>query len=252
MDEPRSLPPYTALAAGYDLIMDHVDYPEWAEYLHRILAERIPEGAEIVELGCGTGSLALELQPMGDYRYLATDRSEPMIRVARWKAGEREVPIRFRTLDFTDLDQKREADAVVLVYDGLNYLLETELVRRLYEDVRTLLRPGGVFLFDQSTPANSESDPAYFEDEGAAEEFRYRRSSEYDPETRHHVTRFEMEIEGRTYREEHVQRAYSRAEIRALLSESPLSVEAAYDGFTRDPPDETSGRIHWVTRLPHR
>lgn len=250
MGEPREVPPYTALAAGYDLVMDHVDYREWGRYAHRILSEHVSEGAELLELGCGTGSLALELQPLGGYDYLATDRSEQMVRVARWKAQNRDVPVRFRVLDFSEVSVRDAFDAVILLYDGLNYLLELDEVRNLIGRVENVVRPGGLFLFDQSTPANSEADPSYFEDEGGTTGFSYRRTSRYDPDIRRHVTRFELEIDGRTYLEEHVQRAYTLDEVADVLDESALRVESAYDGLTRETADRHSGRVHWVTRMP--
>lgn len=250
MGELREVPPYTALAAGYDLVMDHVDYLEWARYAHGILSEYVPEGGEILELGSGTGSLALELQPLGGYDYLATDQSDQMVRVARWKAQNRDVPVRFRVLEFSEVSVRDAFDAVILLYDGLNYLLELDEVRDLIGRVETVIRPGGLFLFDQSTPANSEADPSYFEDEGGAEGFSYRRTSRYDPDTRRHVTRFELEIEGRTYLEEHVQRAYTPGEVAEVLEESAFRVEASYEGLTRESADRSSGRVHWVTRMP--
>ena len=247
-DSPRKLPPYTALAAGYDLVMDHVDYEEWARYAHALLREWNPEAESVVELGCGTGSLALELQHLGGYDYLASDRSESMIRVARWKAQDRGVPLQFRVEDFTDLELDRRFDAAILLYDGLNYLLEIEKVEQLFRSAAGVLRPGGVFLVDQSTPSNSEADPSYFEDEGSAEGFAYRRTSRYDPETRRHTTRFELEVEGRSYVEEHVQRAYAHDRVRAVIEASPLELEAAYEGLTREAAGPSSDRIHWVTR----
>ena len=50
--------PYSALAAGYDAVMAHVDYPFWAAYLQSLLREHHPEAETLVELGCGTGQHA--------------------------------------------------------------------------------------------------------------------------------------------------------------------------------------------------
>ena len=37
--KPPSAAPYSRLAAGYDAVMEHVDYARWARYVHRLLAK---------------------------------------------------------------------------------------------------------------------------------------------------------------------------------------------------------------------
>lgn len=254
--------PYTALAEGYEAVMEHVDYRRWAGYAHDLLQEHAPAAWPLgprclLELGCGTGTLARQLQPRGPYRYLATDRSEAMLAVARRQARAQEVPIRFQPADFTCLaedlpDQTNTFDAVLLLYDGLNYLLNVRQVRRLLAGAARVLRPGGLFLFDQSTPANS-ADPTDFEYDGTFEQdgqtFRYWRESRYDPARRLHTTTFHLDGPEGVSSERHVQRAYAVGEIRRLLRASPLAEMAAFDGFTTNPPTPQSRRVHWLARL---
>lgn len=249
-DDARSVPPYVALAAGYDVVMEHVDYETWADYVHALLQEHAPDAGRVLELGCGTGSFALALQPLGPYEYLATDGAAPMVRVAEAKADLEDAAVQFAVADFTDFRVDAPVDAVLLLYDGLNYLLEPRLVRRMMDRAFAALRPGGVFVFDQSTPANSENNEDYFGDEGEAEGFAYVRASRYDRETKLHTTTFELSVLGRTFREEHVQRAYDRHEVRRLAEAAGFVVEAAYDGFDDAPATDASERIHWVARRP--
>jgi SAM-dependent methyltransferase len=248
--------PYSVLAAGYDLVMDHVDYDAWAAYLFGLLRRHESNVETVVELGGGTGSLARRLQPLGDYRYVLTDGSAAMLARAREKLAS-DSPVRCVQADFTTvslaaLGLEGPVDAVVLVYDGLNYLLEASDVAALFRCVHGLLRPGGVAVVDQSTPANSEERNEDFVDEGARADFSYVRESTYDPDTRRHETVFTLTVDGEPRTERHVQRAYAQAEIRALIAESPLTVEAAYDEFTTDPARADSYRVHWVLRRPVR
>jgi SAM-dependent methyltransferase len=247
---PRRADPYTVLAGGYDAVMAHVDYEAWAAYVHRLLRRHHPAARAVLELGCGTGSLALLLQPLGPYDYRATDTSEPMLRVARRKARAAAVPVRFARADFRALPARPPADAVLLLYDGLNYLLDERDLARLFEGVARVLRPGGVFVVDQSTPANSLNHPAGFDDAGDAGAFTYLRTSRYDPATRRHTTRFRIDTAETTYEETHVQRAYERAEVEPLARAAGFAVEAAYDGFSDDPAGAATERIHWVLRKP--
>lgn len=250
IQHPTSAAPYTALAAGYDLVMAHVDYEFWAVYAHRRLQEHHPDLRTILELGCGTGSLALALQSLGDYAYLATDRSDEMIRIARRKAALEEAAIDFDIADFTDFEVEQPVDAIVLLYDGLNYLLEPEPIADVLRCAYNALQPGGLFLFDQSTPANSLNNDAFFEDQGRGKNFAYVRRSRYDADKRLHITAFDLTLAGQTFHEEHMQRAYDMSELRALIAKTPFEEVAAYDSFSTAPATDASERIHWVLRRP--
>jgi SAM-dependent methyltransferase len=242
--------PYSALAAGYDAVMAHVDYVAWAAYAHERLHAHHPDPRSILELGCGTGSLALALQPRGPYRYRATDGSAEMIRIARRKAAMENAPIRFEVADFTDFRVDEPVEAVVLLYDGLNYLLEGERVRALLRCAYEALKPGGLFLFDQSTPANSINNADFFEDEGRTRSFTYRRRSQYDKAARLHTTTFFLTVDGTHVQERHVQRAYHLNEIRDLVRATSFEEGAAYDAFSTAPATDASERIHWILRRP--
>lgn len=241
------------LAAGYDFVMAHVDYDAWAAYLFDVLRRHGDDVESVVELGGGTGSLARRLQPLGTYEYVLTDGSGAMLERAREKLRKGDRPIRCVKADFTsvslqELGLDTPVDAVILVYDGLNYLLDEADVMALFQCTHQLLKPGGLAIIDQTTPANSEAHHDQFVDEGSRDGFSYVRENRYDPETRQHETIFELTVDGKHWEERHLQRAYSRHEIRALIGASRLRVEAAYDAFTTDPAHDDSYRVHWVLR----
>ena len=250
--EPRRVPPYTILAAGYDFVMSHVDYAYWAEYIHKLLRRHRPEAQTILELGCGTGSLATTLQPRGDYRYLATDISAEMIDVGRHKAKEEGADVRFERADFTDFTVDRPVDVILLLYDGLNYLLEKEKIQALMRCAFEALADEGIFIVDQSTPSNSIRNEAFFEHSDRLGIFSYHRQSRYDEASRLHTTILDMKVEDQHFREEHVQRAYEMTEIEKLAAEAGFRIEASYDGFSTSPGTDESERIHWVLRRPPR
>lgn len=258
MSTSATTPPYSALAGGYDVVMAHVDYPAWAEYVLDLIAEHVPDAESVLELGCGTGTLALEVQERADeitpdpggFEYLGTDASPAMIEVARMKAarlGADMGNLRFQVDDFLSAPEG-SADVVLLLYDGLNYLLEETAVAALLDSIARALRPGGIAIVDQSTPANSIANEAHFDDEGEFGDFRYERRSRFDEGQRLHITVFNITVAGERYVEEHVQRAYDVGEVRSLIEASALEVVAAYDGFTLRPATERTERIHWVLR----
>ena len=231
--------------------MAHVDYRAWASHVRRLIGKHHPDAGDVLELGCGTGALARELQPLGPepdgFRYRATDASAAMLDAGRKAA--RGLAITFEPLDFRDVPPAPAVDVVLLLYDGLNYLLEKDDVRRLLSGAAGALRPGGVFVFDHSTPANSLRHEWGFDDEGETPAFTYIRSSSYDRRARLHRTTFRLHLpDGRDAREEHVQRAYAPDEIAVLIDESPLTRVAAYDGMSLKPMRAASERVHWVVR----
>ncbi len=239
-------PAYSRLAAGYDAVMEHVDYNAWAGHVHEILLRHAPRSRSVIELGCGTGAFARAFQTFGRFFYRGTDGSDAMISVAQQRAAG--LPLSFETGDFLDPITGPPADAILLLYDGLNYLLELKDVATLLDHVHDALVPGGVFIVDQSTPANSLNHGDGFDDSGDTEAYTYVRSSVYDPDSRLHTTTFRLKDAEGEITETHVQRAYEMQEIERVLDASPLEIVAAYDEFEMVPADASTERIHWVVR----
>jgi hypothetical protein len=167
-----------------------------------------------------------------------------MIDQARVKANEAEVPARFEVQDFTNFQTDVPFDAAVLLYDGLNYALDLASLEALFACTFAALKPSGLFFFDQSTPANSINNEAYFEDEGDDD------GSHYDRETRLHTTTFEVYVDERAYFERHVQRAYTIDEVRQPIIKAGFEILTTFDGFTTQAASEASERVHWIVRRP--
>ena len=103
-------------------------------------------GGTVVDLGCGSGIWARQLVDAG-YRVVGIDRSAAMLVLARRRAPQ----ATFRRGSFLKVRLPR-CDAVTALGEVFNYTFdsangEAEL-SRLFRSVFTVLRPGGVFLFD--------------------------------------------------------------------------------------------------------
>ncbi len=262
---------YQELAPVYDAVMDHVDYDRWARYVHQCIqthAEAASEGdsmrdgghpLSVLELGGGTGSLACRLQPLGGYRYVLTDGAAAMVKQARQKiAGETDgvspeavtcAQARFPDIDAPEVVDHAPYDAIVLVYDGLNYLTHPSEVTACFDRMNDMLRVGGIVVVDHATPANSEDNDAEFTDRGMVNGVSYVRHSRYDAATQRHHTRFEIVRGGRCIREEHIQQTYAPSTIRDCVDRSSLQEVAAYDGFSFNPAHDCSHRVHWVLEI---
>ena len=173
-----------------------------------------------------------------------------MIEMARQKASKEQVNISFGIEDFSSFTAQEPHDVVILLYDGLNYLLQEEQILSLFQCCFDALKPQGIFFFDQSTPANSINNEEYFSDEGSMDGFSYVRRSEYNQATCLHTTTFEIQADNNTFFEKHIQKAYSQDTIKKLLLKAGFTIDMAFDGFTAKPASNLSERIHWLVRRP--
>jgi SAM-dependent methyltransferase len=245
-----SVRPYSALAPLYDQIMAHVDYDRWAAYLVSLCRRFGKPPRRTLELGCGTGNLTFRLSTELGGSYLATDYAAEMLEVARKKPKSINEDIRFETADFRRLHINGVFDLIVLAYDGVNYLVEQDDVTGLLEGVALRLDHAGIFLFDQSTPANSINNIAYFDDRWESDGASYVRRSHYDVDSRLHTTQFDVRIGGKRTHEVHFQRAYGLAEMELMLKLSSFRVDGCFDAFSLAPATDQSERIQWVLSKP--
>lgn len=243
--------PYTALAEIYDQVMAHVDYVHWAAYLAQLISAHAPPNPSVLELGCGTGSLTLNLAPRLGGTYRATDSSPEMLYVARRKLEE--LPdvelelLDFKALGLSDVHSDLY-DVVLLAHDGINYTRDMRELRRVLQGVARVLNPGGLFMFDQSTPANSINNLSYFNDRFVGDDFSYARTSSYDEHTRLHVTKFVIEKGGSVVIERHEQRAFTRRELLESAHSTHFDVAAMLAAFESETADDETERIQWVLR----
>ena len=241
--------PYGALAEIYDAAMRHVNYRRWARYVDSLFERHDFRPRTVLDVACGTGTLALELSELG-YAMSGVDGSEAMLEVARRKAVQTEVEIPFVRRDMRDLGDLGPFDAVLCLYDSINYLRREEEIATFFRNTRRILHTGGTFVFDICTERNSLG---YFRDSVEREHgagFSYTRKCRYDPETRTQFNHFEIRLDGRkgAFEETHCQYIYALPQMLRLIQEGPFDLLGAYDGFSFRPGTEDASRIHFVLR----
>ena len=253
----KSVSPYSALATVYDAVMAHVDYEAWADYLLHLIDDFMDPASDdgaprALELGAGTGLLTEELLNQSTMHIMVTDGASDMLAVARDRLGSMSHRTNFDQVDFSREWSVDGApyDLQLLLYDGFNYLLHPDQVGALFDGVRKAGKPGGLFLFDQSTPHNSINNAEFFEDEGSDEGIRYHRKSSFDQELGIHTTEFDIDGPDGRFSEIHRQRAWTRRQVLELLEAQELEVVAAFDGFSLDDAHDDAERIHWIIRIP--
>ncbi len=103
------------------------------------LAERC--GGPVLELGCGTGRVALHLARRG-YRVIGVDRDHELILELAVRAGE--LPVEPICADALDLELDQAAALVLAPMQFLQLLQGPESRLRCLERIAAALRPGGL------------------------------------------------------------------------------------------------------------
>ncbi|HID09887.1 MAG TPA: class I SAM-dependent methyltransferase [Candidatus Latescibacteria bacterium] len=246
--------PYEAIASIYDFLMRHVDYRRWVGYLKALWTRFDPGRPDICELACGTGNIALELWRRGHRISAASDASEAMLARAREKARRVGAEISFVRADLRDLSPLGKFKVLLCVYDSINYLPEGEFPEALRQAYMHL-SPGGLFIFDICTEANSMK---YFLDYTEVESgpgFSYERRSRYEPEERVQYTYFKVRLAGdpRIYCETHRQWIYPVEWVVERIGESPFELLGAFSDFTfKGVRGGEANRVHFVLRKEGR
>lgn len=247
---------YSNLAPLYDKLMENVDYESWADYIDEIIQVHHPECEKVLELACGTGSVAISLDELGYYSILASDLSPHMVAVARQKAIEQNADVRFQTLDFLDIHIQEKFDVIFSVFDSVNYLQTASEIIKMLEECEKVLKHEGLLIFDFSTPLNSIEAVEYLNNEEAeVKDLRFFRISEYDAINKIHINTFEIEQLSEdkkevlsTFKEVHKQRIYTLQEMLSILKQTPYHLVAKYGDFDLIDADENSARITLVLK----
>jgi ubiquinone/menaquinone biosynthesis C-methylase UbiE len=116
-------------AEYYNLIYADKPYKHEAEFVHRCIQRHSAgQTRRLLELACGTGRHARELEELG-YAIIATDYSEDLLAVARNSAKAAGSRVEFRFGDMRSLEVGGEAfDAVYCLFDSIGYAQTNEAI----------------------------------------------------------------------------------------------------------------------------
>jgi SAM-dependent methyltransferase len=223
----------------YDLFYADKPYATEAAFVARCLERWGKNCRRVLELACGTGQHAFLLEQHG-YEVVASDRSPDMIAQAEAKRQARGSGVRFVEADMRGLSIPGPPfDAVVCLFDSLGYAVTNEAIAGVLARVHDHLRPGGLFLceFWHAPAMLRHHDP-----------FRCRRwpiaggevlrlsESALDFKQQTCTVCFTvlmLDAKGTYVRhqEKHVNRYFSVAEMRLLLSAARLTPVAEFAGF---------------------
>lgn len=225
--------------------MDDFDYPSWSEYIVRIMKRHRIMYRDLLDMACGTGSIAIEMAKRG-YSVTAFDVSDDMLSVANYKSKVGGVPIRLLHQDMNDILIGESFGIVTCLCDSINYISDEDGLKRLFGWVHSHLKPHGIFVFDINSPyklktvignntfTRNDDDICYIwdnylDDDGSVEfylSFFVRQGELY-----------------RRFDEVHREKIYCVPQIIEYLKGAGFCSIDEFDGFTFDDPTGESERI---------
>jgi SAM-dependent methyltransferase len=111
----------------------------------RLVLSRIPRGARVLDLCCGSGQMARALSGRG-FAVTGVDASEPMLQFARLNApGSELIRADARAFSFP-----RRFAAAISIFNSLAHLETVHELEMVFRNVRAALLPRAFFLFDLS------------------------------------------------------------------------------------------------------
>lgn len=240
---------YDALASSYDDLMADGAYRRRADFLERMFRRGGRPVQSVLDLACGTGTIACLLAERG-YEVIATDGSEEMLTQAAAKAAGLETPPLFLQQSMPHLQLLQPVDAAVSTLDSLNYLTKKRDLQETFRRVYRWLRPGGQFIFDVNTPYKlRRMDGEMYMDE-TEESFCVWRTffSERTKVCTYQVDLFQQRLDGAWERafEEHRERAWEEEELRRYLTEAGFTRIAVTGDLSMRSPAADEDR--WIVR----
>ena len=243
---------YDLLAPFYDSINADIDYSGWADFIEEVFRRESKNTPELVlDLGCGTGKMTLELASRG-YDMTGIDLSCEMLDVARAAAEEQGKDVLWISQDMREFERYGTVDAAVSCLDCINHLTKPSDVKKTFDLIHNYLIPDGIFIFDINGKAKFENvyaDRSYvMETDGAMCIWQNNYNQ------RSHLCDFYITLfndEGGAYaRYDEIQRErmYTIAALKKKLIGAGFEFIGAYADYSFTPATDDNERIYIVAR----
>ncbi len=225
-----------------------IEWGKWAHFYVSTIGELLGNHGKtvgcILDIACGTGTLAIDLAKRGN-DILRIDLSPEMIAIARAKAASAMLTnIAFQTADMKSFIPDRQFDGALCTYDSLNYLLESRALISTFQNVSFALTPGGFFVFDFNTEAMYLSHhKGECRRSIAGVDFVQKLS--YSADSRIANTIFEFQ---NGQYEIHAQRALSITEVSSALAQNHMIVEEFSADLNGRPCQLDTERVYCIAK----
>lgn len=246
---------YDLIAPIYDAVNAEIDYSAWADFIDAVCKKECREKPSLVlDLGCGTGSMTVELARRG-YDMTGVDISPEMLDVARGRAEELGFgnDILWLCQDMREFELYGTVDLAVSCLDCLNHLTTVNDLKKCLALVHNYLIPDGIFIFDVNGRGKFESvyaDNSYvMETDNAMCVWQ----NHYNPKSHicdFYITLFSECEDGRyeRYDELERERMYTLRSLKRALADTGFEFIGAYGGLDFTEATDDDERIYIIAR----
>lgn len=234
---------YEEMSLVYDQLTQDQPYESWFD----IVQFYANHHADILDIGCGTGTLTCMLNDLGNVSGM--DISPDMLSIASQKSNQ----INWLEGDMTNFQLDHQFDIVTIFCDSLNYLPTLDDVEDTFKCVYNHLKDNGLLIFDVHTVAKMTtlfSDQSYI-DEAEHLFLGWDALKGAEPLSVIHQMSFFIERENGLYQrfdEEHYQRTFEKDVYTQLLEKCGLTLVKTFTDFNMNQDDEQADRLFFVAQ----
>lgn len=234
---------YAEMSLVYDQLTQDQPYEKWYE----LVANNCENGSNILDIGCGTGSLTVQLVNLG--QVTGMDLSIDMLTVASQKS----TSVNWIEGDMTSFDLQQKFDVITIFCDSLNYLQDENAVIETFKNVYNHLNDSGVFMFDVHTVHKMMTlfnNQSYIDDRDGI--FLAWDAIQGDlPLSVYHDMSFFIRNEYQTYSrfdESHFQRTFEEATYLKWLTEIGFNHIKTFTDFDENEHNEHADRLFFIVK----
>lgn len=226
---------YQQMAYVYDQFMDDAPYDQWVTFVKKMIQQAHLDVDHIVDLGCGTGEITINLAEAG-YHMTGVDLSSEMLATAEQKANYKQQKIHWLKQDLRSLRGLHHYDVAVSLCDVINYITTPREVERVFYHVFQLLRDGGLFIFDVHSLYHVENQMIHhnFSDVTDTSAYIWFCDEGEEPGEMYHDLTFFLK-NGSTYErfeETHFQKTFHVDEYKRFLKKAGFRIKGIYSDFS--------------------
>lgn len=241
-----------SFARYYDALTADVDYRGHGALLKSLAEQYGGRFRLVLDLACGTGSLAVALSRLGA-EVIGVDGSQEMLAQAVAKSDEQTPNILYLCQEMEKLDLFGTVDTTLCTLDSLNHLPGRESLRRVFRRVRLFTEPGGLFIFDMNTPYKHQfvlgNNTFVRETEGLYCVWQ----NTFLPKNNCVKIELDLFVRGKDgryarFQESFREYAYPTEDIRALLEEEGFRLLGLRGDYIDAPPGPDEQRVLYIAR----
>ncbi|UCE74640.1 MAG: class I SAM-dependent methyltransferase [Methanomassiliicoccales archaeon] len=232
-------------------------YQDLAEDIPFYLRQVEKYGEPVLELACGTGRVTIPIAEKG-FDITGLDISEPMLALAKEKAAERKVDVKWILADYRDFKLDTKFNLIIIPFNSMAHILDLESLNACFSRVKEHLTASGRFIVDYFNPRLDFllRDPSsrrlikeYPDPDGKGIVVIYE-TNVYDAVTQINRIKWYYKIgdEGKEWIKELNMRIYYPQELDELLLLNGFKIEVKYGNFDETPFESQSPKQLIVCR----